>query len=113
MLAWNIEKSNLIPTHSHLMQAWVWAGILGALFWFVVLIIIIKSLILSIRFRHELTMLTIFISIKLIWDLLFSPFSSIMRFRWGWELVLIVVAYGVAKGVAKYRQEKRCRVNRL
>ncbi len=30
-------ETNLIPTHSHLMGAWVWAGILGATFWFYIL----------------------------------------------------------------------------
>src|SRR5206468_4091362 len=30
-------ENNFIPTHSHLMGAWVWAGILGASFWFYIL----------------------------------------------------------------------------
>jgi len=34
------NRSDLIPAHSHFTQAWVWAGILGAIFWGWILIFI-------------------------------------------------------------------------
>jgi hypothetical protein len=85
-----IESKDSIPAHSHLMQSWVWAGLLGAIFWIVVLKIIADSAMASMRFPRAWTILILFISIKAMWDLLFSPFGSEMRLLWGWELVLLV-----------------------
>ena len=35
----------LIPVHSHLMGAWVWAGILGAIFWAYIFWLVIKGIV--------------------------------------------------------------------
>ncbi len=37
-------ESFLIPTHSHLMSAWVYAGIFGAAFWFYVLYLVLRTI---------------------------------------------------------------------
>ena len=87
-----IESRDSIPAHSHLMQSWVWAGLLGAVFWMFILKLIAKAAIDSIKFHNPLNMLILFVCIKAVWDLLFSPFSSEMRLLWAWELVLIVMA---------------------
>lgn len=100
-----IESADLIPAHSHLMQAWVWSGLLGAVFWVVILSIILKSLLNSIRNPGVLSMITVFICIKMGWDLLFSPFGSWLRFTWGWELVLIIMTYTIAQSVRSDRKE--------
>jgi hypothetical protein len=101
-----VESSYLIPTHSHLMQSWVWAGFLGALFWLVVLSIMGKSFILSIRFQHTLTPLLVFLSLMEVWDLLFSPFSSIMRIQWAWELVLTIMAFEMSRRMQRNKIEE-------
>ena len=45
-----VNQSELIPAHSHFFQAWVWAGIMGAVFWLVILRIVIQVLIKAIVF---------------------------------------------------------------
>lgn len=87
-----IESKDSIPAHSHLMQSWVWAGVLGGIFWLYLLKLTARAAISSIKYPSPLTMLILFVCIKAIWDLLFSPFSSFMRILWAWELVLILTA---------------------
>jgi hypothetical protein len=103
----SIESNDRIPAHSHLMQSWVWAGLLGAVFWIVVLKIIIDAVIISLQITRPLSMLIIFVCIKATWDLLFSPFSSEMRLLWAWELVLIIMAFDVAKKYSGAGQKKK------
>lgn len=88
-----IYESDLIPAHSHIFQAWVWGGILGAVFWLVILGMIIKVLVQSNRFPNNLYILVIFFSISSIWDIFFSPFASIMRLRWAFQLVVFITAF--------------------
>jgi O-antigen ligase len=88
-----INQSDLIPAHSHFFQAWVWAGILGAVFWLAILQIIFKVFIQSNRFPNCLYIFVIFICIGSIWDIFFSPFGSIMRLRWVFQLIILITAY--------------------
>ena len=88
-----VNLSDLIPAHSHFFQAWVWAGVLGAIFWLVILAVIIQVLIQSNRFPNNLYIFVIFMSIASIWDIFFSPFGSIMRLRWALELIILTTAY--------------------
>jgi hypothetical protein len=85
-----VESKDSIPAHSHLMQSWVWAGLLGAIFWVVVLKIIVDSAIVSMRLPRAWSILILFVSVKAVWDILFSPFSSEMRLLWDWELILLL-----------------------
>ncbi|MBF0282128.1 MAG: hypothetical protein HQM07_06135 [Zetaproteobacteria bacterium] len=92
-LQYLIQKSDFIPAHSHLMQAWVWAGLLGAIFWVMVLILILKVLFQTLRNYDVLSLIVVFVCVKAGWDVLFSPFGSEMRIKWGWELVLIIMSF--------------------
>jgi hypothetical protein len=87
-----VESSDLIPAHSHIFQAWVWSGILGALFWVVILWIIFQAFILSNRYPDLLHIFVVFFSVTALWDIFFSPFGSIMRLRWSMQLVVILVS---------------------
>lgn len=88
-----VNESDLIPAHSHIFQAWVWAGILGAVFWLVILGMIFKVFIQSNRFPPSLYILVIFICISSIWDIFFSPFGSAMRLHWAYQLTVFITAY--------------------
>jgi O-antigen ligase len=88
-----INQTDLIPAHSHIFQAWVWAGMLGAIFWIMILGFIIKVFIQSNRFPNNLYIFVIFFSIGAIWDIFFSPFGSIMRLRWAFQLIIFITAY--------------------
>jgi len=95
-----VVQSDLIPAHSHIMQAWVWAGLLGAIFWFVVLKFIFSALLSIMRYPNVLQPITVFFCIGAIWDILFSPFGSIMRFLWALKLVVIWLAKEEAERAA-------------
>jgi hypothetical protein len=87
-----IQQSDLIPTHSHLFQNWVWAGILGALFWILILVLVIRSLIANIYATNPLSILVIYYSFASIWDIFFSPFGSVMRMEWALRLVVFILS---------------------
>jgi len=75
-----------VPSHSHIMQAWVWHGIFGMLFWVVVLVAIYKYLRDAVLLCRPLVAYGLLLSVTGVWDLLFSPFSN--RPRWGLLLAM-------------------------
>ena len=66
----------LIPTHSFLFQSWVEAGLLGAVFWLLVLALTVTTLIGTFRERQLLSPLLAFLSVFLIWNVFFSPYGA-------------------------------------
>ena len=82
-----VNSADLIPAHSHLTQAWVWAGILGAIFWAWILLYVGKVLLRANKEPNELYLLVIYFGIAAVWDILFSPFGSIMRLAWALRFV--------------------------
>jgi len=81
---------NLIPTHSHIFGAWVEAGILGGLFWLVVLALTLRGLLSVFRWSHSLTPLVVFTAIGLLWSIPFSPFGFEDRFFMAFEISIIL-----------------------
>lgn len=77
----------LIPAHSYLMQSWVWAGFMGAVFWLVVIGIAVWLLAILYSFRVELGPLLVFSTMLLLWNIAFSPYGSGAR---------LLAAYGIA-----------------
>lgn len=80
----------LIPTHSHLMGAWVQAGLLGAVFWLWVLTLPIRTLARLYTVKERLTPLVSFVAFLLIWDIFFSPFAGERRFMTPFYIVLMM-----------------------
>jgi O-antigen ligase len=68
--------SDLIPTHSHLFGSWVEAGIGGGVFWIVALGFAISALYRTLKLDNVPTSLLAFVSIWMIWDIVFSPFGQ-------------------------------------
>lgn len=66
----------LIPCHSHIMQAWVESGILGALFWLYALFIVGKSLFVPLLDEKRLRLWVSSVAVFLVWQFVFSPISS-------------------------------------
>lgn len=87
-----IEKSDLIPCHSHILQAWVWAGVLGAVFWASAFILLVLVLIRTFQHPHPLFVPVIFLGAWDLWNILFSPFGSMMRFHWAMTLTVYLTA---------------------
>lgn len=82
-------SEGLIPTHSHLMGAWVWAGIMGGVFWGYVFWIVSKATIQMSMARPLFASLYMYFCIAMLWDILFSPFGTSRRLI---EATVIVVA---------------------
>ena len=80
---------NLIPAHSHLMSAWVDAGILGGIFWIYILVTTFKSLITAAMSRLPLKPAYISLLVLFLWDIMFSPFSGLRRVTVSFFIVLI------------------------
>lgn len=80
---------DLIPAHSHLMGAWVEAGILGALFWGYVILLVIKSIVRISILRPATAPLYTWMLLVFAWDIFFSPISTGRRLGEGLLLVVI------------------------
>ena len=85
----------LIPTHSHLMGAWVEAGIMGAAFWLWVLALVLGVLANQYRLREPLGPLIALAGIWISWDILFSPFGAERRYLIPFMIVLMMFARDV------------------
>lgn len=83
------EETSLgyIPTHSHLMGAWVSAGILGGVFWMYVLSLSVKGLMRVSVLRPPLAPVYALFLVEFIWSILFSPFGGSQRI----ESALVIV----------------------
>jgi hypothetical protein len=77
-----------IPAHSHLMGAWVWAGILGATFWLYVLWLTARATIRLGLLRPPLAPVYAWIVTGMFWQIMFSPFGLNVRM---YDAVAIVI----------------------
>lgn len=80
----------LIPAHSHLMGAWVQAGVLGAIFWLWVLTLPVRTLARLYTTRERFTPLVALLAFLLLWDIFFSPFGGDRRFMTPFYIVLMM-----------------------
>ena len=81
-----VGEEVLIPAHSFLMGAMVWAGILGGIFWLVVLNSTLKIFIANLN----LFPLYYYVgTIGFVWNIFFSPFGSDAR----WSTAVFLAAF--------------------
>ncbi len=85
-------KTDLIPTHSHLLGAWVEAGLGGALFWLTILGMIMAALQRLYASNDPMRPYLVFLLFLFIWDILFSPFAAQRRLTNGFLLVAVLYA---------------------
>lgn len=104
-LSYLIYSSDLLPTHSHILQAWVWAGLAGMLFWLVVLTLVVRALIAIFRRPNMFFALTVFLGLLAIWDIFFSPLGAIMRAKWGFALNVFLYCLLIHRVKAGQRSE--------
>jgi len=83
-------NSWLIPTHSHLIGAWVDAGILGIVFWIWVLSLPLRVLMQLYATAEPLAPLIAFLAVILIWDVLFSPYGAERRFLMPYYVIVMM-----------------------
>jgi hypothetical protein len=84
---------DLIPSHSHLLGAWVEAGVLGAAFWVWAGWVAVRGLWAAITRPTPLTGFIVFVGLSLLWDILFSPFGLERRvITPAWLVLMMIVA---------------------
>lgn len=87
-----VNEPDLIPTHSHLLGAWVNAGILGAVYWCIILSLSLTTLTQIYRADIPLVPLVALVAMLLCWDILFSPYSAEQRVLVPFSIVLLLAA---------------------
>lgn len=86
-----VSESELIPTHSHLFGTWVEAGIVGAIFWGWVFLQAMR-LLFSPGLRHfKYAGWVFFLTLSLLWSILFSPFGASQRMYAAFDIVVILL----------------------
>jgi len=89
-------EEGLIPAHSYLFQAWVDAGIVGALFWGWVFVFTAKTLMRVYPATVVLLPAASFIAFSLLWDILFSPYGATGRIVVPYYIVLLATCLAMA-----------------
>ena len=84
------DEEGLIPAHSHLLGAWVEAGLMGAVFWAWILSLPVRVLIKPHGMMDYLTPLMAFVAFLLIWDIFFSPYGAELRFLTPYYVVVMM-----------------------
>ena len=79
----------IIPAHSHLMGAWVLAGVLGAIFWIYLFTLTLKAIVKAAMLQLPTAPAYILLFCRMIWDILFSPFGGVDRAMEAFIIVLI------------------------
>ncbi|MBP6179303.1 MAG: hypothetical protein KA473_14685 [Anaerolineales bacterium] len=102
-----VNKTDLISPHSHLLQAWVWSGIVGAIFWLLILWILIRSLAASYTYPNPLFPLAVFLGLLGIWNIFFSPFGSTLRLQWALSLNVFLYCLQFARQAQPDREVKK------
>lgn len=93
---WGLSKSatrpndDSIPIHSHLFGSWVESGIMGGMFWSLILYLVAHSLLRAHQGQSHMKPLYVFGSVLLIWDVLFSPFSGFRRLETAFLIVIVL-----------------------
>lgn len=85
-----VLTSGLIPSHSHLMGAWVESGICGAIFWIFVIVFVIGVARDCLFSNEALSPVVAFCTLSFLWDILFSPFGAEQRIFVSYYLVLFI-----------------------
>ena len=90
-------EEGLIPTHSHIMGAWVYAGLLGGLFWGWTWLLVCKMLLRSYPSGIKLLPLASYVAFDLLWDILFSPYGAQARILIPFYIVIVINYLGIAQ----------------
>jgi hypothetical protein len=80
---------SLIPSHSHIVGSWVYAGITGLIFWSYILSVIARAIVRITVLRPPLAPIYTWLMIGMLWDIGFSPFASFRRLTEGFLLIVM------------------------
>jgi hypothetical protein len=91
------SQSDLIPSHSYIMGAWVEAGIIGAILWLWALVLTTRALVATFSVNSALTPLIAFVAFNLLWNIPFSPLGAEARLYASYNLSLMMFALTLSK----------------
>ncbi|MHB8458926.1 MAG: hypothetical protein ACYDB6_02550 [Candidatus Limnocylindrales bacterium] len=85
------SDAGLIPAHSYLLGSWVWAGLLGGVFWLAILLLAGWLLVNLYAVRLTLAPLLVFSTALLLWNIAFSPYGSSSRLPAAYGITLCLL----------------------
>jgi hypothetical protein len=89
-------ENGLIPTHSHLFGGWVEAGFLGFVFWFVVFKLVLRGILLSVKYELLKSYpFIVFTLLTFIWDIPFSPFGLERRIINPYYIIIAIIMINI------------------
>lgn len=90
VLAPTPQDDPLLLSHSHILGAWVNAGVLGALFWAWIAWLAGRAVVAISRSNDPCAPLFAFLVCSLLWDLLFSPYGAERRIVTSYYIVVVL-----------------------
>jgi hypothetical protein len=69
-------KTGKIPQHSMLFSSWVENGLIGLLFWLIIVIFLFRNFRLVVSSDNNFTFLTSYLLVSALWSLFFSPLGA-------------------------------------
>lgn len=88
----------LIPAHSYLLGSWVWAGLMGGVFWVAIVGIAIWLLANLYSFRVDVAPLLVFSTMLLVWNIAFSPYGFNARIEAPFGIALCLLGLSLVRG---------------
>jgi O-antigen ligase len=88
------DGNPLIPGHSQIVTAWVWAGIAGLIFWLYMVVFFFKAMVRIALLRPPMAPAYMSFLIAMWWDIFFSPFAANRRII---ESFMIIFAADLSK----------------
>lgn len=95
-------EAGLIPTHSHILGAWVEAGLGGAIFWGAAMWLFYRAMLGALAIRSPLAPFFLSVAVLQLWDIVFSPFGAERRFT---EALFFAIACHVLRSVRPDRRQ--------
>src|SRR5208282_2857191 len=88
--------TGFIPAHSYMLQAWVWSGIVGAVFWAWAFVFTARTFMRIYPAEAPLLPLFSLLAISLLWEILYSPFGEEVRIVFPYFMVLVMTFSSMA-----------------
>jgi O-antigen ligase len=79
----------VIPSHSHVVGAWVFAGVFGLIFWLYIISLVLRGLVRLTASPPMMAPICMWLLITMFWDICFSPFASFRRLIEAFLLIVI------------------------
>jgi hypothetical protein len=92
-----LDQESRIPAHSYLLEAWVDGGVLGGIFWFVILGLVAAVFLTLYGIREELSPLIAFLMMYLTWSIFLSPYGSDQRIIATYSILVMLYAWRVRR----------------